>query len=373
MLEIPLTITVILIGSIIAQGVFATTLLLIPSENRKSNLYLGLLLCTFSLWLLDDFFNAAMIYQQNPDFYFLPIYFSFAFGPLIYLYTRSISDSNFDFTRAHLLHFIPVASQTLLYIFLQSKDYDYRRWFWQEIHLPYTYNIEFVGSLISLIIYLFMSIILVKKYQTWIINQFSEISKISLNWLKLILGILTIICFLWIVDTLLRIVWQYYPMHDFSTIAMGISILILAGGALMQTNLGETGFGNSNISNKKSEKGLEIDQFLLNKIKMEMEKNSYFLDPNLTLKVFANHLNESQRRVSYHINHGLGKTFIDFVNEYRVKKFKKQIVEDRSNHLTLTGIAFECGFNSKATFNRVFKNISGQSPSSYKKETQRED
>lgn len=371
MIEIPLTITVILIGAIIAQGVFASILLLIHPENSTSNRYLGLLLFAFSLWLLDDFFNAAMIYQQNPNFYFLPIYFSFAFGPLIYLYTKSITESSFVFTKTQILHFIPVALQAILYIFLQFKDYSFRRRFWQEIHLPYTYNVEFVGSLISIIIYLILSILVVKKYQAWIRNQFSEISKINLNWLKLILGVLTFICFLWIVDTLLRIVWQYYPMHDLSAISMGLSILILAGGALLQASLGKIGFDKTN--RKDLGENLELDQFLLDKIKLEMQKNRYFLNPRLTLKIFANNLNESARKVSYHINHGFGKTFIDFVNEYRVNEFKKLIQEGNLTHLKLTGIAFECGFNSKATFNRVFKKTTGQNPSSFQKVAQSKD
>lgn len=369
-MEIPLTLTVILLGAILSQGVFAASLLIIHPNNRKSNLYLGFLLIAFSLWLLDDFFNAAFIYQQNPDFYFLPIYFSFAFGPLIYLYTRSLTESDFVFTKSQLLHFIPVGMQTLLYIGLQGQDYSYRRWFWQEIHFPYTYNIEFVGSLISLVIYLFLSLIVVRKYQVWIKNQFSEISKINLNWLKLIFGVLTFICFVWIIDTLLRFVWQYYPMHDFSAISMGISVLVLAGGALLQSSLGKTRIETTKIKDKKIEKEVEIDPQLLDKIQSKMEENKYFLNPSLTLNVFANDLNESSRKVSSHINHGIGKTFIDFVNEYRVNEFKSKIDEGKLAHLTLTGIAFECGFNSKATFNRVFKNISGQSPSSYLKETQ---
>ncbi len=370
MIQIPLTIAVILIGAIIAQGSFAAILLFIHRDNLMSNRYLGLLLLSFSLWLLDDFFNAATIYQQNPNFYFLPIYFSFAFGPLIYLYTRSITESEFKLTKSQAFHFIPVALQGLLYIFLQCQDYSFRRWFWQEVHFPFTYNIEFIGSLLSLIIYLVLSIARVREYQTWIKNQFSEVSKISLNWLKLTLGLLTLVCSLWILDTLLRTVWEYYPKHDFSAIAMGLSILVLAAGALLQVNLGKTGITKTKVRKGNAEQDFAIDQLLLDKITSEMQKKKLFLNPNLTLKIFAESLNEPPRKISHHINHGLGKTFIDFVNEYRVGEFKHQVKEAKLAHLTLTGIALECGFNSKSTFNRVFKKITGQSPSSFQKTTQ---
>ena len=370
MIEIPLNSSVVLIGAIISQGCFAAVLLLISQNNFKSNRYLGLLLLAFSLWLLDDFFNAAMIYQQNPNFYFLPIYFSFAFGPLIYLYTKSLTQFHFKFSRKHIWHFIPVLIQTLLYVFLQCKDYTFRRWFWQDVHFPYTYNIEFIGSLISLIVYLFFSLLLVKQYQNWINNQYSEVSKINLNWLKLVQGLLIVICFLWIIDTLLRVVWQYYAKHDFSATAMGISILVLAAGALLQSSLKKVGIDKKKLDNEYSDSNIIIDQFLLDKIKTEMQVKKYFLNPNLSLQVFAKQLGEPSRKVSFHINNGFKKSFIDFVNEYRVNEFKQNIKEDQLNHMTLTGIAFESGFNSKSTFNRVFKKICGESPSSFQKRTQ---
>ncbi len=370
MIEVPLTSSVILIGAIISQGCFAAVLLLISPNNSKSNRYLGLLLLAFSLWLLDDFFNAGLVYQQNPNFYFLPIYFSFAFGPLIYLYTVSITESDFKFSKKHLWHFIPVLFQTILYVFLQCKDYTFRRWFWQEVHLPYTYNIEFIGSLLSLIIYLLFSLKLVKEYQNWINNQYSEISRINLNWLKLVLGVLAIICFLWIIDTLLRLGWLYYPKHDFSTISLGLSILVLAVGALLQSNLKKMGFDRSKISKDHSDANVAIDQLLLGRIKSEMQEKKYFLNPKLTLQIFAKNLNEPSRKLSLHINYGLKKSFIDFVNEYRVEEFKKNIKDKKMSHLTFTGIALESGFNSKSTFNRVFKKITGENPSSFQKRAQ---
>lgn len=369
-MEIPLTIEVILLGAIIAQGIFASALLLIQQDKLKSNRYIALLLLFFALWLLDDFFNAANIYQQNPNFYFLPIYFSFGFGPLIYFYTRSITESGFKFLKKYLVHFIPVVLQVSLYIFLQCSSYQFRRSFWQDIHLPFTYNLEFVGSLISLIIYLILSMKLVKNYQSWINNRFSEISRINLNWLKLNITIIGVIGFLWIVDTILRMVWDYYAKHDFSAISMGFSILVLAAGALIQKKIDETDFRAKGSKPKKEESKFSIDSDLLVRIKTEMKERKYYLIPNFSLKNFAARLDEPARKISEHINHGLGKSFIDFVNEYRVDEFKEQIEQGKLAYLTFVGVAYECGFNSKSTFNRVFKNITGQSPSAYLKEAQ---
>ena len=113
-----------------------------------------------------------------------------------------------------------------------------------------------------------------------------------------------------------------------------------------------------------------IEPELLKKINSEMHDKKLFLNPNLTLKAFSDELKEPTRKISHHINHGLGRSFIDFVNEFRVDECKKKIEKGDLTHLTLTGIALESGFNSKSTFNRVFKKMSGQSPSSFQKASQ---
>jgi AraC-like DNA-binding protein len=59
------------------------------------------------------------------------------------------------------------------------------------------------------------------------------------------------------------------------------------------------------------------------------------------------------------------KNFNEFVNQYRLAAVKKKLLESGNEHLTITGIAFECGFNSQATFQRVFKQTTGVSPTQF--------
>jgi AraC-like DNA-binding protein len=72
-------------------------------------------------------------------------------------------------------------------------------------------------------------------------------------------------------------------------------------------------------------------------------------------------------QVSEVINNGFNKNFNDFVNSYRVNAFKSMLEENKHEQLSLLGLAHECGFNSKATFNRVFKKLTHYSPSEYLK------
>ena len=119
---------------LISKGVFASVLLFLKKGNRRANFFLSILTLFMSFWLLDTFFRVSGIYNQNPNFYFLPIYFSFGFGPLIYLYTKKLTQKRAKFKWNELFHFISVLLQFLFYCYLQFQDYEFRRNFWVEVH-----------------------------------------------------------------------------------------------------------------------------------------------------------------------------------------------------------------------------------------------
>ena len=311
-MTLTLTFSVLLIGAVIAQGILAAALLFLQQYNAKANRFLGLLVLLFSLWLCDTFFSIGNLYQQDPNLYFLPIYYSFAFGPLVYFYTKSITQQDFKFSKKDYWHFLPVLLQASLYIFLQCSDYNFRRWFWFEVHFPYTYNLEFHLSLLSLLVYLYLSYQLIQTYQNWIKNYYSEISTINLSWLKRVLVYLAIVCVFWSIDSILRAFWHYYSDQPFSAIAMGFVILALAIGGLVQIDLANKGIKND-MPELPTSKQEELDQQVLSKIKAIMTKQKPHLNPNLTLEAFAKMVKLPTRQVSTHINHGFNQSFIDFI------------------------------------------------------------
>jgi AraC-like DNA-binding protein len=96
-----------------------------------------------------------------------------------------------------------------------------------------------------------------------------------------------------------------------------------------------------------------------------MEAEKPHLEPELSLANLARKLKIAPTLLSLVINTAFEKNFNDFVNAYRVEDFKNRLENADVRHLTLLGVAFDCGFNSKATFNRAFKKHTGQSPSEY--------
>ncbi|SFP97172.1 AraC-type DNA-binding protein [Hymenobacter arizonensis] len=93
-----------------------------------------------------------------------------------------------------------------------------------------------------------------------------------------------------------------------------------------------------------------------------MEVEQPWLEPELTLAELAHRLRTNTSLLSHVINTGCGQNFNDFVNRYRVAEAERKLQDARFGHYSLVGIALECGFNSKSTFNRVFKKLTGRTP-----------
>ena len=100
-------------------------------------------------------------------------------------------------------------------------------------------------------------------------------------------------------------------------------------------------------------------------LKKAMEEERLFLDPELSLDKLVAHLGIDQKTVSHVLNQHLQQSFNHFVNSYRINEVKQRLREQVDEHLTLTGIAFECGFNSQATFQRTFKQFTQMTPRAY--------
>ena len=104
---------------------------------------------------------------------------------------------------------------------------------------------------------------------------------------------------------------------------------------------------------------------LMRKLELLMMKDKVFLNPDLNLRLLSGYLEVSEKHCSHVLNKGTNMNFNQYVNKFRIEAFIERIKEGQSKRYTLTSIAYECGFNSKSTFNRVFKLNCGVTPSEY--------
>ncbi|QIL75579.1 helix-turn-helix domain-containing protein [Hymenobacter sp. HDW8] len=396
-MQLTITPAIVLLFAVLAQAVFAAGLLWFAPHNQLPNRFLALLLLAIALWVLDGLWRAAGLYGQNANWYFTPIYYSLAFGPLLYFYVQSLVSQPFQLRRRHLWHFVPVLVQAVLYWWLRFEPYQTRLWFWEQVHQPYTYRIEFIGTWVSLIIYLGLSLQLLRHYRRWLPDNFSELSQLRLKWLRVLLLALGVVSVQWLVEVVLREFFHLYYAYDYSTWLLGGVVLLIGVVGLRQADMRAVHFAPLQAVEKapqpvgetllpgEASGGLfcassdavavaptvrqvpaAVDAAVLERIRQALEDEQLYLNPTLTLAELSAHTGLAPRLISFTVNNGFGQSFNDLVNGYRVEAVKRRLANPADvARLTLLGIAFECGFNSKTTFNRIFKQFTGVAPSEF--------
>lgn len=118
-------------------------------------------------------------------------------------------------------------------------------------------------------------------------------------------------------------------------------------------------YKNSNLSE-------EIKTEYIQQILDFMNSERPHLNPELTIQDLSKQMNITRHHLTEILNNDLGKNFFNFVNEYRVEEVKKRLLNPKFEHLTIVAIAFDSGFNSKSTFNSIFKQQTGQTPSKWR-------
>jgi AraC-like DNA-binding protein len=144
-----------------------------------------------------------------------------------------------------------------------------------------------------------------------------------------------------------------------------------------ENEFAEIKFSRADITNDNSKPKLINEKYKLSTINEDQKKElkhfildsmteqKLYKDKNLNLQNYSKRIKENKNRVSQVINQEFNKNFSNFINEYRVKEARRMLSNTKYQNLTIEAIAYEVGFSSKSTFNRVFKDITGITPSFY--------
>ena len=205
---------------------------------------------------------------------------------------------------------------------------------------------------------------MLKDYSLNLKDSFSNTENIDLQWLKFLMIITTSV---WIIAIFLSLIFikqrNLLPVYNILFVILTIIIFLFAF----------FGFRQSTVFFEKNQQ-LTLNKKYVNPItgkfskdvatlKDFMRREKAYLNPNLTIKELASMLNWQPQHLSRVINEELDKNFYEFINYYRVEEFKLRILNNKK--YTILAVAFESGFNSKSSFNRIFKQFTGLTPSQY--------
>jgi AraC-like DNA-binding protein len=233
------------------------------------------------------------------------------------------------------------------------------------------------------LIYFALTLRLLKKHQQAIKDSFSSIEKINLKWLK---NLTWAVGFIVAIDILLFFLIKF-DILAFSRAVLFISLLcalliyavgyfgltqpaifsqIKPAATVQKPEMAETPSAEKRGKYQKSTLTDAQAEENLARLLALMKTERLYLEGELKLSEVAEKLDVSTNNLSQIINDKLGKNFYDFVNEYRVETAKQLLLDPKKQHLTLLAIAFESGFNSKSSFNNVFKKQTSQTPSGFR-------
>lgn len=297
-------------------------------------------------------------------------------APLIFFYVKSILNPKFRLQRKHIWHAIPwiVFFLTKLFILIYDSqqpgfDENQNGYLVVNFQWPYLNTIVSIFSTAQMLLYLAFSFQLFFQYKKDIKQFFSNTSKKELNWVLTFLLVYSFIFLYGIVQVFIdsfvfEMSWtQKWWIQFFSALVLlyfGVKGYFTDFSFLKDFQITEVIRERSIL--QEAQNGFENKKA---KISSLFQQEQLFLDPELNLAQLSKRMSLNRVEVSELINVGFGKNFNDFVNHYRIEQFKDRLKKGDHRQMSLVGIAFDCGFNSKATFNRVFKKEMRLTPTQY--------
>lgn len=303
---------------------------------------------------------------------------SLALAPLIMLYVLAFVDARWTFSKRDLWHFLPMGVYFVFkgVIFIHDVN---QPGFDQVQNGLWLTGIEYkyIEPIIVLIKSIQMPLYLAFAFQAYVSNRknLQRTDSHHSDWIFYFLIIYTFLflysTFQVVVDTMIVDLswiqeWWYYLISSMAIVFVGTRGYFLRPPVEGLDDRTKNAYGAK--ESRRSDKLLSLDVSLIKykeSLLEYMREAKPFLDPELTLVKLANALKINRSLLSEIINEALQKNFNDFVNEYRVEEVIRQFKEGRQEQLSIMGIATNAGFNSKATFNRVFRKFKGESPSDY--------
>lgn len=375
--------SLILTGAI--HGLFFIFLLNTKVKKSNSDQWLMLWMGIVALQLLFYYDNLALApifpsYLQLLGFS-LPLLSS----PILYGYIRSLSfgyKTNWKNTGIHLLPYLIFNLTTFFLYYTTNHSFvvkDGYPHFDAELPISFVY---FLTALLALVpgYYAVMGLITLLRYQKSLPDNYSYTEKINLNWLKwivmslvvLFIGLFVLIKYgvayhLVYYSNLFAVVGAILSVYVFFIGFCGLrqnTVLnnITVEGELMKKETEPTSYRNSGLTSEK------IAQLFV-QLQLHMEERKPYLQENLSLSMLAAQLAITPNQLSQIINQKTQSNFFNFVNGYRVEAVKQKLKDPALAHYSILGIAYECGFSAKSSFNKIFKETTGQTPLQYQKST----
>ncbi|MCD6331647.1 MAG: helix-turn-helix transcriptional regulator [Bacteroidales bacterium] len=302
----------------------------------------------------------------------------FLYGPLLLFYVRALIFEHTALRTRDLLHLIPFILLLGLTFLFKEPSENYPSALTHSMLIRIARIIINALLFLSLTTYSTIIYILLNNHRKKIKEKFSyQSGKITLRWLLFVsitVYVSYFFTFLTATIQLFNIILPFDPMifsyTGLTLISFAFSFYGYRQAVIYHDSdllIPQTITGKKPGRRKYARSKLTIGdlQKYIRAMDRLMKTEQWYLNPELTLDQVARKLEIPKHHLTQALNTELHKNFYLYINEYRVEAFKTFAQDTRYRDFTLLAIAYECGFNSKSTFNTVFKRMTGQTPSEY--------
>lgn len=357
---------IILLGAI--QGFIISALLYFSKEKTYSHKILAALILLISLACLNIFLmDTGIRYSSvvaNILAAIVPLIIVMPIGPLIYFYVRSSLHPGFKLSQPDRKHFytifLDVVPELVALIYIVGVltrviNQSYQPTVSNFIDTWNTY--VDIPRWISASSYILFTIRLLRDTDS------QKVDANILSWLRQFVYVFAGFQLIWLLHLVPYVMpnTSDYLIEKFGWYPLYIPLAVIV-----------YWLGVNGLLVKRAEQkvvGKPIDEELAKSatetLIKSMTESRLFLNPLLSLNLLAEQTGLAPKLISAVVNQHVGSSFNEFVNRYRVEEVKIRLLDSSYSHLTITGIAYECGFNSQATFQRTFKSFTGLSPKEF--------
>lgn len=352
-------------------------------ENNKHSIWLATFLFLGGLYISPFMLGYGGWYavkSYRELLFFAPLQQLFLIGPVFFFSVKTLLQRDLKFSRKDFFHFLPATAYLIysLVVFVTDKLVLDEFYFYadqKDKDLDFWYQMT---GLISMLSYLILSLKVYSNYRKQSVQELSYADEVAHKWIKHFTTAFTLVLAFRVLLFILNPEWgefgsKYWYYLCFSILLLYISIagyssIIKTAIHFYPTTIAEVNsvptIDQETINKTATEHEL-ADPHLKQDIVRAFEEHEIYKRQDLTITYLAQFLNTNRNSISRLINQEFAMNFNDFVNQKRTEAVVLKLNQKEHINTTLLGIALDCGFNSKTTFNRAFKKHMGETPKQF--------
>ncbi|MEM6819434.1 MAG: helix-turn-helix domain-containing protein [Pseudomonadota bacterium] len=358
------TILLVLVAPLLPIGIT----LLQRSVERRAAIFLSLWLLAWALLVTPSIIGFAGAYQLFPWLTFAPFDTELWLGPLIYLYTLSLTRR--ELPKQWKLWLVPGAIQTtyytLCFVLLGSAENKFA--YNDAFHYPYVIPVESLLAVGLGIAGVYRSWQESTRYRDWLRSSHSSMRDFDLSSLRVFLATMVGLIGLFAAAESFQLLAGRFSYNTVAIIQMGVGAAVLWLAIESLTEVDRAYPKKSATPAHKVEESVSeprVSNLSLDLLQSQIRESGWHRDSGLSIRRLARHLGTNESTLSASINAVPEMNFNGFINGLRLAEVCERLL-DQSEQRTVLEVAFDAGFGSKATFNRCFREQVGMTPTQWK-------